>query len=286
MAIQFIAEVSSNHNKDLNRCQRFIEVAAEMGCDAVKFQLFKIERLFAPEILEANEILRKKKDWELPLEFIPVLSKKCHDVGLQFSCTPFYLEAVKELEQYVDFLKISSYQLLQLDLIRLCAKTGLPVILSTGMATLDEVDDAVVALRSSRIKDFSLFHCVSSYPAPLEDCNLSAIQTLREKFNCRVGWSDHTVLEEVICRAVYRWGAQIIEFHLDLDGKGEEFSVGHCWLPDKIEPVIKKIKRGMLTDGSGVKIPLESEIKERDWRTDPSDGLRPLLKTRESWKKK
>jgi N-acetylneuraminate synthase len=283
--LQFIAEVSSNHNKDLNRCRRFIEVAAELGCSAVKFQLFKIERLFAPEALSSNETFRKRKEWELPLEFIPVLSQECRQRGLKFACTPFYLEAVEELKPYVDFLKIASYEIFCFDLIRLCADTGLPVVLSTGMATLAEVSAAVRVLQSSGAKDFALLHCVSSYPVAAENCNLSAIQTLREKFHCPVGWSDHSVCEEVIYRAVYKWGAELIEFHLDLDGKGEEFQSGHCWLPDKIGQVIARIKRGVLADGSGQKVPLPTESKERSWRADPSDGLRPLLATRKSLKK-
>jgi len=282
---QFIAEVSSNHNQDLNRCRRFIEVAAEIGCTAVKFQLFKIDRLFAPEALKDNETFSKRKEWELPLEFIPVLSQECHQRGIKFACTPFYLEAVAELKPRVDFLKIASYEIFRFDLIKLCAETGLPVVLSTGMATLAEVDAAVKVLKSTGAKDFALLHCVSSYPAAAENCNLSAIQTLREKFQCPVGWSDHSVCEEVIYRAVYKWGAQLIEFHLDLDGKGEEFKAGHCWLPDGIGVVIKKIKRGILADGKGEKVPVQSEIKERDWRADPSDGLRPLLETRKSLKK-
>lgn len=286
MAVRFIAEVSSNHNKDFKRCERFIETAKEIGCDAVKFQLFKIGRLFAPEILRTNEAIRKRKDWELPVEFIPLLSKKCRKLGIGFSCTPFYLEAVKELKPHIDFFKIASYEMLRLDLIRLCAKTGLPVILSTGMATLEEIKEAVDILRANGAGDIALLHCVSTYPALAEDSNLSAIHALKERFNCRVGWSDHTVLEDVIYRAVYRWKAEIIEFHLDLDGKGEEFGIGHCWLPDKIGAVIKGIKRGVSADGNGLKAPAESEISERSWRADPSDGLRPLLKTRKDYKHK
>ncbi len=280
MAVRFIAEVSSNHNKDLKRCNRFIETAKDIGSDAVKFQLFKIDRLFAPEVLKTNAAIRKRKDWELPVEFIPLLSKRCHELGMEFSCTPFYLEAVEELRPYVDFFKVASYEILRLDLIRLCAKTGLPVILSTGMATLDEISQAVDVLKGSGAKDFTLLHCVSSYPARAEDSNLSAIRLLKEKFGCSVGWSDHTVLEEVIYRAAYRWEAEVIEFHLDLDGKGEEFDIGHCWLPDKIAAVIKGVKNGLLSDGFGLKAPAISEMRERDWRADPGDGMRPLLKTR------
>ena len=96
--MKFIAEVSSNHSRDLDRALAFIDVAAASGCDAVKFQLFRIDQLFAPEILRKSEAHRKRKAWELPLEFVPTLAQRCHDSGIEFSCTPFYLDAVRELE--------------------------------------------------------------------------------------------------------------------------------------------------------------------------------------------
>jgi N-acetylneuraminate synthase len=87
----------------------------------------------------------------------------------------------------------------------------------------------------------------------------------------------------VIYRAVYRWNVEIIEFHFDLEGKGKEFYGGHCWLPDKIGSLIKKINNGFLSDGTGQKKPVKPEIVERDWRTNPKDGLRPLQKIRKIW---
>ncbi|MHB1222174.1 MAG: N-acetylneuraminate synthase family protein, partial [Gammaproteobacteria bacterium] len=109
---QFIAEVSSNHHRDLSRSFDFIDAAAHAGCSAVKFQLFKIEQLFSHEILDRSEKHRKRKEWELPLEFVPQLAQRCRELGIGFSCTPFYLEAVSELEPYVAFYKIASYELL------------------------------------------------------------------------------------------------------------------------------------------------------------------------------
>jgi sialic acid synthase SpsE len=131
----FIAEVSSNHYRDLDRSFAFIDAAAKAHCGAVKFQLFKIDQLFAPEILEKSEAHRRRKDWELPVEFLPQLARRCVENQIQFSCTPFYLAAVDELEPYIDFYKIASYELLWDDLLGACARTRKPVILSTGMAT-------------------------------------------------------------------------------------------------------------------------------------------------------
>jgi sialic acid synthase SpsE len=278
----FIAEVSSNHSRNIDRAIQFIDCASKMGCDAVKFQLFKIDKLFAPEILVNSEQIRNRKQWELPVEFLPLLSNRCKEKGIQFSCTPFYLEAVYELEPYVDFYKIASYELLWDDLLIACAVTGKPVIISTGMANLEEIKHAVTILRKNNCEP-KVLHCTSSYPTPYNEANLSAIETLRKYTDCEIGWSDHTVQSGVIHRAIHKWNAKIIEFHLDLDGKGEEFQSGHCWLPGQIESVIKQVRFAEDADGEGIKKPVPSEKSERLWRTDPSDGLRPFKEIRKTY---
>lgn len=132
---------------------------------------------------------------------------------------------VDELFPYVDFYKIASYEILWNNLLSACAKTGRPVVLSTGMATLDEVKQAVAILKNAGCKELTLLHCVSGYPTPVAGCNLAAIETMRKSFsylqsqmNIHFGWSDHSVNPGVIYRAVHRWGAEMIEFHLDLVG--------------------------------------------------------------------
>ncbi len=278
-----VAEVSSNHHRDLARCLKFIDSAASVGCTAVKFQLFQVAQLFAPEILARNEVLRRRAEWELPVAFLPTLAERCRAAGIQFSCTPFYLDAVDELLPFVDFYKIASYELLWADLLVACARTGKPVILSTGMATLPEIEQAVATLRAAGCADLTLLHCISGYPTPTVECNLAAIETLRNACGCPVGWSDHSVSPGVLYRAIHRWGASMIEFHLDLDGTGDEFRTGHCWLPGQIQPVVEYLRTGFLADGDGRKEPAPSELPDRAWRADPSDGLRPLLSTREQW---
>lgn len=302
---EFVAEVSSNHNQDLARCLQFVDLAAQAGCSAVKFQLFKVEELFAPEILNASPRHRDRKLWEIPLSFIPAIWARCRERGIRFSCTPFYLKAVEELFPYVDFYKIASYELLWTDLLTACARTGKPVVLSTGMAILDEIRQAVEALDRAGCCDLTLLHCVSGYPAPVSDCNLAVIGTLRREFGTgmplqesaaprspeptgpkmriRVGWSDHSVRPGVLDRAIHRWQAEMIEFHLDLDGSGEEFTLGHCWLPEQIKTVIERVNDGFRADGTGLKEPARSEMPDRDWRRDPADGLRPLRSLRQEW---
>lgn len=276
----FVAEVSSNHHRDLRRCLEFVDSAAEIGCGAVKFQLFRIRELFAAEALQSDPKFLKREAWELPVSFLADLSAKSHEVGMQFSCTPFYLEAVGEMFPYVDFYKIASYELIWEDLLKECARTGKPVVLSTGMANLAEVERACSVLRDGGCKDLTLLHCNSAYPTKPEDCNLAAMGTMRDACHCPVGWSDHSVEPGVIYRAVHGWGATMVEFHYDLEGQGPEFAAGHCWLPEQMRPVIAAVRTGLVAEGDGVVGPSASELEERDWRADPSDGLRPMRKKR------
>ena len=285
MPVKFIAEVSSNHARDLARAKRFISAAADAGCDAVKFQLFKIDQMFAPEILERSAEHRARKEWELPIEFLPDLKRACGEHGLEFSCTPFYLHAVAELEPYVDFYKIASYELLWNDLLKEVGATGKPIVVSTGMATMPEIRGAVQTLERVGARDVTLLHCVSAYPTPLKESNLAAIETIRTATGLPTGWSDHTREPAVIERAVHRWGASCIEFHIDIDGQGAEYRAGHCWLPQEIAPVIERIRKGEQADGRYLKAPTEAELPDRLWRADPSDGLRPFKQVREEWKR-
>lgn len=280
----FIAEASSNHGRDLSRALAFVDAAADCGCDAVKFQLFKIDRMFAPEILAQSARHRARREWELPVAHLGPLAARCADRGIRFSCTPFYLEAVRELQPYVDFFKVASYELLVRPLLEACAQSGKPVVLSTGMATLQEIRDAATTLREAGAKDVTLLHCVSAYPTPPQEANLSAIAVIRNATGCATGWSDHTRKPSVIERAVHHWDAAAVEFHLDLDGEGAEYAAGHCWLPEEIAPVIARIREARVADGSGFKEPQPSELADREWRADPFDGMRPMRHVRAAWK--
>lgn len=283
----FISEASSNHARSLERCLKFVDVSADIGCDAVKFQLFRISELFAPEILEKSAEHRARAEWELPEEFLAPIAARCRERGIQFSCTPFFLEAVDILAPHVDFFKIASYELPWAGLIEACARTGKPLVLSTGMATLEEVTKAAETFRHAGGRELTLLHCVSGYPVLPAFCNLGAIETIRNATGYAVGWSDHSRDPAVVGRAIDRWGASMVEFHLDLDAEGAEYKTGHCWLPEEIAPVIagrRRLEGGV--DGTGIKAPTDAERADRPWRADPADGLRPTKAVREEWRKK
>ncbi len=194
------------------------------------------------------------------------------------------LSSSAELAPFVDFYKVASYELLVTDLLKACARSGKPVVLSTGMATMEEIAAAAGTLIGAGAADVTLLHCVSAYPTPAAEANLSAIQQIRDMTGLKVGWSDHTRRPAVIERAVHRWGAAAVEFHLDLDGHGAEYAAGHCWLPEEIAPVIARIRESAVADGTGFKGPQPSELSDRDWRADPRDGMRPLKHIRMAYK--
>ena len=285
----FISEISSNHNGDMGRCKELIDATAESGCDGVKFQLFKIRELFSQEALDAKPELLKRIEWELREDFIPELAAYSKKKNLLFSCTPFYLDAVDVLAPHVDFFKIASYELLWKDLFTKCAATGKPLVFSIGMTTPEEIDRALDHLANTSVNEIMILHCNSAYPTPLTDVNLSVIDTLRKRYTGYLknktidfGWSDHTTNAAVMLSSVLKYNAQMIEFHIDLDGEGYEFKAGHCWLPGQIKDVITSLKQARIAEGEPVIKPSPSELIEREWRADPVDGLRPLVHTRKS----
>ena len=273
-----ISEIGSNHNADLKRCYRLIDQSKKVGCDAVKFQYFTVDTLFRKSVLKKNSALMNMKKWELPLEFIPKISKYCKKKKILFGISPFNLSSIKFLNQYVDFFKIASYELIWDDLLKKCAKTKKPIVISTGMADQKETKKAFKILKKNKAKQIIFMHCVSNYPVKVDNVNLRKIETLRKMFKTEVGFSDHTVNPNIINRAFSKWDCRVFEFHFDLDKKGYEFKAGHCWLPNSLDKLIKNLDFKMSQyDGSGKIQALSIEDNERKWRRD-IDGFRPILK--------
>lgn len=287
MTVKWIAEIGSNHNQNLLRIIRLIRKAKHVGCDAVKFQLFKAERLYAPEFKTRIE---EMKSWELPGEFVPEIEDCCGELDIEFGCSVFDLDAVDMAGEYADWLKIGSYELLWRNLIKAVIESGKPWMLSTGMARWSQVEKVISMGTAMKLRDYNyrhhqfpivIFHCNSNYPARPRNCDLGNIRRLKRVLNVPIGWSDHTVEPGVIHKAV-AFGAEAIEFHFDLeDGEGFESQTGHCWKPSEIKEVVYDVKVGEVA--GLVSDPHEDEA--RKWRTDPSDGLRPLKKFREELSK-
>lgn len=267
---QFIAEVGANHNHDLRRALALIDAAADVGCSAVKFQLFKAFNLYA----RAMDRERVEGD-ELPEAWLPKLRDRANERHLQFGCSVFDPNGLVTLlacVPNVDFIKISSYSMLDLRLLHAVGAARKPVVLSTGMATVREITEAVVALGGAHV---TLLHCVSRYPVLPRDCYLKRISTLRDTFRChRVGWSDHSALPAVVLAAIFAERADLVECHFDLDGTGKEFM--HSWQPEALKTVIYQAQQGLAAIGVDGASGDHSSDPEHQWRADPSDGLRPM----------
>ena len=201
---------------------------------------------------------------------------------IKFGCTPFDLESVDLLAPYVDFFKISSYEILWENLLKKVITKKKEILISTGMSNKREVDNVLKIIKeeNKNIK-FSFLHCVSAYPAKIKECNLNSIPYLKKISKTDVGWSDHTVNSLLIYKLYKDFNVRLFELHFDLDGKGWEFKESkHCWLPNQISELINFIKNERIIEGKYHKKPSKSELKEKLYRTDPTDGLRPLKKVR------
>ena len=222
-----VAEAGVNHNGDPDLACRMIDVAADAGADAVKFQTFSADRLATPSAPKADyqraastggesqlEMLRRL---ELPRAVYPDLMSRCRRRGVLFMSTPFDEDSANFLDDLgVAVFKVGSGDITNVPLLRHLAGKGRPLIVSTGMSSLADVEAAVCAVVEAGGRDLVLLHCVSNYPAEPADANLRAMHTLELAFGRPVGYSDHTVGCEVALGAV-ALGASVIEKHFTLD---------------------------------------------------------------------
>jgi sialic acid synthase SpsE len=256
-----IAEVGANHNRDLDTAHRLIEVAVEAGADAVKFQTYSGDRIYSsktPNFKYLEEISDKSpaellEEISLPREWQGPLRDYAAERGIHFFSAPFDHEAVAELDALdVPVLKIASYEIVDLPLIRAAAATGRPLLISTGMATMGEIEDALGAARESGAGAIGLMQCTSVYPAPAERANLKAMQTMADAFGVPVGLSDHTAGIAVPIAAA-ALGAAFVEKHFTLDrsmpGPDHPFALE----PAELEAMVAGIREAQVALGSGRK---------------------------------
>lgn len=270
-----IAEAGVNHNGDINTAKRLIDEAAKAGVDYVKFQTFKADRLVSPKAKKAkyqieNDIskddsqLNMLKKLELSDADHKELISYCKLKKISFFSTAFDEEGISYLSTLnFDMFKIPSGELTNYPYLRAIAKTGLPVILSTGMANLEEIEKSINILISNGTKknQITVLHCNTEYPTPMKDVNLKAMLTIKEKLGVAIGYSDHTLGIEVPIAAV-AMGAEIIEKHFTLDRnlKGPDHKAS--LEPNELKEMVKSIRNiEKAISGNGVKEASSSDRK-------------------------
>ena len=222
-----VAEISANHNGDINKALQTIEVAAACGADAVKIQTYTADTMTIDSdkpdfridegLWAGTTLYDLYRTAETPYEWHQALFDKAREVGITLFSTPFDETAIELLESLnAPAYKIASFELTDLPLVAAVAQTGKPMIMSTGMASLEEIEDAVTCARDNGCKELVLLHCISGYPTPIEQANLTTISDLQQRFDCPIGLSDHTLgTTASVCAAAL--GACFIEKHFIID---------------------------------------------------------------------
>lgn len=275
--VLIVAEVGINHNGDMGLARESIIAAAEAGADSVKFQNYKTEDFITDrnlifEYFSQGKTIKEPqydmfKRCELTRDQLAYLKEQCDQANVLFHSTPTSVEGIKDLQSIgCQLLKNGSDYLTNLRLVRAMGETGLKTILSTGMATLSEIDDAVRAFRETGNEHLMLLHCTSSYPTPTEDVNLARMATLRDVFGVEVGFSDHTNGTTAAVGATIL-GARWVEKHFtlskDLPGPDHWFSMDASELSQLVTS-IREVEKMLGTSAVG---PTPSEsLGRRDFR--------------------
>ena len=269
-----IAEAGVNHNGDINLAYKLIDAAKECGVDCVKFQTFKTENLVTKTAKKADYQIENTKNndsqftmlkkLELSYEDFKSLKEYCDKIGIEFMSTPFDKDSVDLLEKLgVSKYKLSSGDITNKPLLEYIAKKNKPIILSTGMCTMDEVEEAVSWIEEAGNKQITLLHCTSNYPTPYCDVNMNAMLTLDKAFPYPTGYSDHTQGIIIPIMAV-SMGATVIEKHFTLDKNMEGPDHKASLDVNELREMVKAIRDIESAKGSGEKKPSDSELSTRD----------------------
>ena len=270
MSIFIIAEAGVNHNGCFDLACRMVDAAKKAGADCIKFQTFKACNLVTRNAKKAEyqekttgsasqeEMLKKL---ELSYDAFLSLKQYCDRTGIRFLSTPFDFESIDFLNTIeMPFWKIPSGEITNLPYLLAIARTGKPVVMSTGMCGMDEIGAAIRVLKENGAKDIRLLHCNTEYPTPFEDVNLRAMRTMRDAFGLEVGYSDHTPgIEAPIAAAAL--GATIIEKHFTLDRNMEGPDHKASLEPDELAAMVRAVRNVELALGNGIKEPSNSEKK-------------------------
>jgi len=255
----FVAEISANHNGSLLHAKKLIKIAKKYGADAVKLQTYKPDTL----TIKSNKLDFKirgglwngKTLWDLynkaqtPFEWHKELFDYAKKLKIICFSTPFDETAVDLLESLnCPFYKVASFEMNHIPLIKKIAQTKKPIIISTGMANLKEIDLAYKTAKKNGAKEIILLYCVSNYPSKISDFNFNNINILKKRYNCKIGFSDHSTDNKVVAAAIVA-GAEVIEKHIALEGKKKGFDLAFSLKGKEIKDYIQVIKDTSLMMG-------------------------------------
>ena len=266
-----IAEIGNNHNGNLDTAKELIKTAKEAGADAVKFQVKNIEKSFSKELLDStyvneNSFGKTYREHKMALEFSEEQMKELYDFASKMSIicfsTPFDIDSVDMLERIGNpIYKISSFHVTDLKLIEYVCQTKKPIIISTGMSTIEEIDKAVELIKKFT-KDFIIMHCVSCYPTEDKDVNLNIIPTLKNRYNCPIGYSGHERGIAITASTVLL-GSCAIERHFTLDRTMKGPDHASSVEPIGLNDIVTRSKKFFNAMGTSKKDVLDCELKNR-----------------------
>ena len=271
-----VAELSGNHNREIDRALRLIDAAKAAGADAVKLQTYTPDTITidhdGPEFLLSSGLWAGRRLYDLyeeahtPWDWHAPLFARAREVGITLFSAPFDSTAVTLLESLgAPAYKIASAEIVDLPLIQLCAATGKPLIISTGMASLLEIEDAVAAARAAGAAEIIVLHCVAAYPAPPDEINLATIADLARRLDVAVGLSDHT-LDTVVATAAVAAGAAMVEKHVTLRRADGGVDSAFSLEPEELARLVRDARTAWSAIGAPSYGPTESEKSGLIWR--------------------
>ncbi|MGI0004228.1 MAG: N-acetylneuraminate synthase family protein [Candidatus Nitrosotenuis sp.] len=269
------------------QAKKLVQVAADCGADAIKFQTYRAKTVYAQnagssDYLSKHGINKNINDiferLEMPYEMIPKLHQYCEKQGIQFMSTPFSVQDAKQIDPYVKVHKVASYEINHVRLLEFLAQTNKPIIVSTGASTYDEIDFTVDLLKKKSNKTVALLQCTAKYPAELDTLNLLVIPQLKAKYDLPVGLSDHSIDPLVGPLLAVGLGATIIEKHFTLDrnlpGPDHPFAL----VPAELKTMIQAIRMADSAKGTGKKQVLAVETELRKFATRSIQAIKDIKK--------
>lgn len=287
-----IAEAGSNwkcgtFEEDLERAKQLIQIAAKAGTDAVKFQTYRPETIYVRDAGQSdylskygitqniNEIFEYLS---MPYEMIPILAEYAKKHNILFMSTPFSIQDAKEIEPYVLIHKVASFEINHLRLLEFLARTGKPILISTGASTYTEIDFAVDLIKKNGNNNIKLLQCTSKYPCSFHALNLSVIPKIESRYGLRVGLSDHSIDPIIAPVMAVALGACVIEKHFTIDRKLPGPDHPFALIPSELKLLVKSVRNAELARGSGDKVVLNDEQELRRFATRSIQAIKPILK--------